>query len=102
KLSCRGAGQRCSNVAVSTIPRARHRGKKSNAAWSINWVTAWCSNPRLNISASHRNPCRATTTKISPFRGALKREPGIRRPRNELFLDRRLRGTRNENGGDGD
>ena len=52
----------CSRMVAIGIRRVRRRGRKSSAAWSINWRRAWCSNPRSNISASRKKVSRATTT----------------------------------------
>ena len=34
--------RRCRSTAATSIPPARRRGRKSSAAWSTSWPTAWC------------------------------------------------------------
>ena len=59
----RRAAPRSRSAAASTIRRARRRGRKSSAAWSISSPTAWCSSPRSSTSASRSEvACRGTIT----------------------------------------
>ena len=57
----RGAEER---TAAIIIRRARRRGRKSSAPWSISSPTAWCWSRRSSISASRKNSCRATITDV--------------------------------------
>ena len=65
----------CKSAAASIIRRARRRGRKSSAAWSISSPTAWCSSRRSSISASRSEAaCRATIIDRNHWRSATFRE----------------------------
>ena len=74
--SSRSAALRWKSRAATATRRARRPGRKSSAPWSTSSPTAWCSNPRSNIIASHKRACRETITDTLSCRAAAARALG--------------------------
>jgi len=52
--ACRSARRPCRNRRISLSPRARPRGRRSSAVWSMSSRGEWCLGRRLPTSASRR------------------------------------------------